>query len=397
MSEFIIRSVKTDEYALLCDYVATIFAEDNPRQYERLLYYWLNRQPQKPGFKLEQCRVGVLDGHIVTHALVHEHILSYGQARLRIGGIGAVFTLPDYQRRGYAAAVMRDALAYLAEQGAHLALLHGINHYYSRFGFNSVWPHYTMTVKSADAAQLDTPLYIREAEYDDVPQMAALYDKHWRGRVSFYRHHHYWLWRVIGDEPPAQVVVQLDGRVVGYMRGIFVGDRLAQLREEVVVDSPAAAMTFLAHHGRMATAQGIDELTWYVPPDDALITYARQWLPVTVSAHYQPHGGWMARVLDTNALVEQILPELIAQAQMLSPFNGADLRFDVTTDGISIGLRSQPDLRITLDQHDFVPLLFGSVRPTELAARDLVPPSAVPLLERLFPPRMAALGGWDWY
>lgn len=397
MSEFIIRSAQPDEYSLLCDYVATIFAGDNPRQYERLLYYWLNRQPQKPGFKLEHCRVGVLDGRIISHALVHQHSLHYGQARLHIGGIGAVFTLPDYRRQGYGGAVMRDALAYMAEQGAHLALLHGITRYYSRFGFSPVWPHYTMTVSSAAAAAMDAPLHLRQAEREDIPQMAALYHKHWGGRVSFHRHQQYWLWRVLDDEPPAQVVVQLDGRIVGYIHGALFEEHTPQGREEIVVDTPAAAMTLLAHYGRIALDNGLLQLTWHVPPDDVFIAYARQWLPVTVCAHYQPDGGWMARLIDATALVEEILSEIVAQAQADKTFDVHALRFDVNADGVNIGLQSPPTLNITLNQRDFVPLLFGSARPSELAAQGIIPAEAISFLERLFPPRIAALGGWDWY
>ena len=82
--------------------------------------------------------------------------------------------------------VLQDAIAFMTEQGAHLALLNATSHFqYDRYGFSPVWPYYYLEVDSAAAAALDAPLKLRDVRPADIPAMAALYQRHWDGRVHF--------------------------------------------------------------------------------------------------------------------------------------------------------------------------------------------------------------------
>jgi predicted N-acetyltransferase YhbS len=399
MDKFTVRHMQPAEFEAVGVLTRSVFFGHDRECYERELHWWLSSLPRAPYFKYNRYRTGVLTNgdheQIVAHAAVLPYVLRYGGVMLRVAGVGAVCTHPDYRGRGYGAAVLRDSLAYMAEQGSHLALLKGIKNYYERFGFNPVFPYYSFEVKSADAAALDAPLRVRDAALDDTPQMAALFEKHWSGRVTFTRSPELWLWRVKeGRFRYLKVIEDSGGRICGYL----AAPEPTSVRTEAVVDSLEAALTVLAYCGRQYLEASHAKIHWLMPPDDALVYFARQHLPVTVSAHYEPSGGWMARMIDTEGLIQALLPEITAQASStMLDFNPAALQLKSKSDVIQIGLKGR--VPFALPHQDFIQVMFGSLRPAALALRpnNRLNDDAVRLLEALFPPRMAVLGCWDWF
>jgi predicted N-acetyltransferase YhbS len=394
MNNFVVRHVQPADYRAAGYLVAQVYFEDEHRR-QQAFDFWVNRQPNEPGFDYSNHRVGVLDGKVVSYAEVRPYTLRYGRVKLRVGGVGGVCTHSDYRRRGFASAVLQDALAYMAEQGLHLALLDGVRGYYDRFGFSPVWPNYFFEVPAAEAAALQPELRLREPTMQDIPYMARLYQKHWEGRVAFVRSPETWMWRVLHEDWRYVRVVD-DGQVCGYI----AGDDPIGAETEVLADTPDAAITILAECGRLCIDAGLDTLSWLMPPDDAVVAFARALLPVKVSAEYLPSGNWMARLIDTRELVNTLLPEMIAQARLADPHFDADaLHFNFQPHQVRISLRGQDTTDCQLDHHDFIQVIFGSLRASALALRpnSRLHPDGVRLLEMLFPPRMAALGWWDWF
>jgi predicted N-acetyltransferase YhbS len=394
MSNFVVRQAQPGDYRAAAHLVARVYYDDEHLR-QQVFDYWVSRKPHEPGFDYAAHRVGLLDGKVVSYAQVKPYVLRYGSATLKVMGIGAVCTHPDVQGRGYAAAVIHDALAYMAEQGTHLALLDGVRGYYDRFGFSPVWPHYFFEVPAEEAAALESPLQLREPTIHDVPYMARLYQRHWEGRVAFIRSPEVWLWRVL-QEGRRFIRVVDDGQVCGYLAGKDpIGPEV-----EVVVDSPEAAITILSECGRLCLAAGLNTVRWLMPPDDAMVAFARARVTVTVSALYKPDGDWMARLIDTRELATALLPEITSQARMADPhFDAESLHFSFHPDQVKLGLRGQDTTVCHLNHQDFIQIMFGSSRPAALALRthSRLHPDGVRLLELLFPPRMAALGWWDWF
>jgi predicted N-acetyltransferase YhbS len=349
----------------------------------------------RPGFQPAMCRVGVLGGQIISHAVTERITLVYGRARLRVVGLGNVFTAPEYRQQGHSAAVMRDALAYSMEQGAHLALLHDDTcGYFQQFGFGPIWPQYTMEFSSELAASLGQPLTLRPARPDDLPQIAALYDRLWLGRVTFQRSPQLWAWRMSVDAS-GQALVTQDTR--GQVRGYIYGHDLVGDAVEVVAETAEAVITLLAESGRMHHNSGHSTVRWPMPPDDLIIYYARQVLDVTLSAAYLLAGGWLARMIDTAGLVEALLPEITTEAaQTLPDFDPDALVIDCRSDRVRIGLSGREATFCYLNHPDFIQIVFGSLNPA-LGIYAGMHPDSVRLLQALFPPRVATLGRWDWF
>jgi predicted acetyltransferase len=313
-----------------------------------------------------------------------------------------VYTEAPLRGQGIAAAVMRDALAYAAEQGAGLALLHGVRGYYPRFGFSPVWPKYSAAFDSEELAALPCPLAIRPATLHDLPDLRRLYDRAWGGRVACERAETVWAWRLNGgDGPPyghdarrAWVVVGEDDRAQGYMAGRApTGEAL-----EVVAGTPEAALSLLAISGRWHREAGLAEARWQLTPDDPLVAFAQGAVAVRLSADYLPDGGWMGRVVDMSALLKALRTEIVSQARQVYPrLKPGDLVMEGGAGGVAVGLRAQPETIAQIKQRDFIQVLFGSVGPAALGLRARLTEAQIELLAACFPPRMAALAVWDWF
>ena len=394
MAEFVVRSAKDTELDPIGDLVARTFANGDPHRYERDLHDWLTYLPNKPGFHLWDCRVGVKDGEIVSHALIEHRTLLYGTAHLQVAGIGRVCTHEAHRRQGYSSQVIQDALTAIVEEGAHLVLLYDPLGYYGRFGFSPVFPVYRLQIETDAIQHLTAPLNFRLATEADIPRVAWLYQQHWSPRVTFQREPALWGWRFLTSGDSLWVAESSTGEIEGYL-----WEHPSPMNtSEVVVNTLGATRTILSYLGEQAKNRFQESISLLSPPDSALVAFAQQLLPTRLSADFHPTGGWMARVMDTQGLTQTLLPEIRQQARMMNPNFPTDrLLLTCEPDSVQIGLRGDPATFSALKYRDFMQLMFGSVRPTTLAFRLPLLPEATQLLEWLFPPRIATLAGWDWF
>lgn len=349
--------------------------------------------PYHPNDQLEDYRAAFLDGELVAVVHVRGRTLHYGQASLKVACLGSLVTHPHYRGRGYASAVLRDALTYIAEQGAHIALLDGVADFFDEYGFTPVWPRYTLQAPSDMAAELPQSLGLRPATVEDAQQLAMIYNRHWGARVTFSRKPALWAWRITA-EPKHIVAYDREGRIQGYLWH----DDTRKSRVEVVANTAQALETFLAYEGQRWQARKRKHFMWSLPPDDVIVPYAQQMVPITLAAHYFPSGSWLARIIDSAAMVAELLPEITAQAKATDfHFQPESLVLDVGSDQVDIGLRDRPETHCKLPLRDFVQVLFGSLRPEMLAVRGNLQREAVATLAMLFPPRVASIGAWDWF
>jgi predicted N-acetyltransferase YhbS len=395
MNDFVVRAVQADEVYQAAELVARIFSHDNPDLQQRFYHNFAHVFPKRPLANPQPYRGAFYQNKLVSFLYVTDFTLRYGRAALRVACIGEVCTHEDYRGRAYSGAVIKDTLAYAAEQGAHMVLLDGISNYYNRFGFSSVWSQYTLQAPTNIAAKLSQRLQLRAATSADLPYMAQLYNQHWGTRITVERNPASWRWRMQNNRGEISVAVDRTGRIHGY---IWHEPNVLSHRSEVVAGNPDAIMTFLAYSGRLWQREGHDTFVWSVPPDDIIISYAQQILPITLQASYFPNGGWMARIIDSAALIAELMPEIIAQAKITSPnFNPKHLILELQSDAVEIGISNNPASYCRLSLRDFIQILFGSLRPATLAMREPLNEASVRLLETLFPPRVAAIAAWDWF
>lgn len=84
----------------------------------------------------EDIRVAVVDDAIASVVRIADRPVRYGTATLRLAGIGAVSTHPDFQGHGLASRVLEDAARSMRERGFSLGMLFtGIPAFYARLGW----------------------------------------------------------------------------------------------------------------------------------------------------------------------------------------------------------------------------------------------------------------------
>lgn len=374
--------------------IAALLAGRYPKHSQVHYEYWLHAMPHYPDDRMEDYRVALLADEPIAALHVSQRMLHYGQATLHVACLSNIVTHSEQWQQKYADKLLRDVLTYVAEQGAHLVLVDGLGDHYKRYGFTPIWPRYTMQTPTQIAAKLAQPLTLREAYPDDAPRLAALYNRHWGHRVTFSRKAALWHWLLRAHAEGVVVAQDATGLIQGYLWH----NRMRKGCIEVVVNTAEALSTLLAYEGKRCQAHNATHFMWSLLPDDIIVTYAQHMLPITLAAHYSPNGGWMGRIIDSSALVQQLLPEIIAQAQVTDfRFQPDQLLFKVASDAVDIGLRQRPETHCRLPLRDFMQILFGSLRPATLALRLDMQGEAVRLLETLFPPRMAGIAAWDWF
>jgi GNAT superfamily N-acetyltransferase len=393
LPDFQVQPLPESRRDAAAELVAAVFGQGRPEQ-TYLAQLWQTWRPRHPRRDRQHIRAGFHRGTLVSLARMELRTLHYGRARLRVACIGDVCTHPDHRGNGYSRALMQHILTDAAEQSAHLALLRAIPYYYDQFGFSPVWPRYTLTAPAFSAVALSAPVgQVREALRDDLPALAALYDRHWNARVTFSRSPALWDW-LYASRSEKPVLAAHDSAVQGYLWP----DAFDPERVEVVADTPEALRCLLNYAGERAERLGYNEVVWAVPPDDVIIPYAQAMLPMTLSAHYAPTGHWMARLIDASGLLEALQPEIIAHMRAMHPqLKAAALHLHVTPDGVEVGLADNPATHCHLSLSDFIQLLFGSLRPVTLALRRDLLRAAVNLLEMLFPARVASVAASDWF
>ena len=396
MSDLIVRPVHADEMGHVASLIADILAKNASQQYEALYTRYAEHLLTYPQFSFDNLRVAVYKNRIVSVVHTVDFSLRYGRATLNVVGISFVCTIPKYRGRGFAGAVIKDTLTFAAEQGAHLVLVDSpIPTYFQQFGFSPVWTKYTLQIMSALAAELHQPLQIRVAMPSDIPIMAQMYDHYWGMRVTFERSAELWRWRMNHGRGEALVMFGQSGKIQGYIW--HLAEDFSAKNEIIATTQPAIA-TALAYSGRRWQSVGEETVIWSVPPDDVIVPYAQQMIPLSLNASFSPSAGWLARVIDAHALIDVLLPEIIGQINSSPlPFDVHDLILRIAPDGVEIGLQSIPKSICQLSLRDFIQILFGALRPEALAVRHPLSPESIQLLQTIFPARVAAIAGWDWF
>jgi predicted N-acetyltransferase YhbS len=213
------RALQAAELEAWFDHVSTVFTASR----EYFMKHWYN----DPWRDLDGIRVAVDEGRIVSTVRVFIRRLYLHGEQVSVGGIGEVSTLPEYQRRGLATQLLRDAIRFMEEHGIVLSALQGSQRIYSIEGWERVPRYYArqqMRAKSDDAFHIRPADFDSEAERNQLASLHDAYSRRFNG--AFVRDHpDYWRDWVRTESPHAWVAVQ-DDLISGYISISNHDDRL---------------------------------------------------------------------------------------------------------------------------------------------------------------------------
>jgi predicted acetyltransferase len=240
-----------------------------------------------------------------------------GSAVIRAGAIGYTATHPEHRRQGLAAALMEDWTRELTQSGEHVSFIVGIPNFYEQFGYEFSFPlDIRDSPVSIDLSQLsneETGTNVRQFEENDIPILAALYDKENATRTgSLVRTDEYWEWLLRGLHDSGRIkrgdiwlVEDSDQQPLGYAM-LHPGplDELEVWEAAAAGEDVAAALlSAVAAKARLEGSRCIDLKL----PLDHLVTRKALSQGAYVSAY---SSGVYARLLDLHSLFEAMQPEL---------------------------------------------------------------------------------------
>ena len=216
-----IRAAEAHERDEIVDLISAVFVEKCRPRYASQHY-------QDSSYELDQSRVCVVDGKIVSYVRVSNRSMYIGKAVVKLGGIGMVVTSPEYRGRGYASALLRDAIAYMEARNYDLSLLFTtIQPFYMPLGW-SPFPQTTFKLELHDKKTFASSEW-KSRPFDherDLTQISQIYDEYNKGRTgTIMRSERLWqdgYSHQVGMLP--SLIVEKDGRIGAYANLAFSDD-----------------------------------------------------------------------------------------------------------------------------------------------------------------------------
>jgi GNAT superfamily N-acetyltransferase len=411
-ADLILRTIKDDhELHTLHDKIVRTFVGKHEAQ--EMVDAYDVRMRQAPDLPPDGRRGIFIDEAIASACLVYQRQIRIGYSYVPVACIGAVFTDPEHRGRGLAGRLITDIIGYAAARRDGLLLLDGINGFYDRFGFVSVynWTQYSF--------QIDEILHgpraavsIRTAHVDDARDLQKRYFRHFaRYTGSFLRTPEQQRHQLQPHNPYTTIDIahNAQARLAGHLRR---HDLQPGTSSEVSADDPATAIALLRHHAQVARDRDpeIEALHWLIPPQSELASWLADRYEVVIRTPVQPHGGWMARIADLDVWINAMIPTWKAYLLASSVAWHGTMQLCIGTDCYALQI-GQNGLRllsvsecsraphVVLPPAIFTQLCFGyrSLKWATAQPDVSVPQALIPVLNALFPQQSTWITGSDFF
>jgi GNAT superfamily N-acetyltransferase len=386
-----VRAIREDEYEECLALWKTVWPADPPGFFERYFFGDHDFQP-------EYTRVCVVNGQVVSAVHIVKRIVSCGDLTLTMGGVANVATLPEFRKRGYSSACLKQAIEIMEADAMDFSLLAtGIHSFYARQGYETVEreilsgeirPDFThqysyITVRPYEERD-DAALHLIHLAFNrERPLTVRRSGPYWRDWIGWYG----------GGAPGKARIAELDGIEVGYCFYSLNDERQeCRVQELAVRDGAEAAIGVLLEAAAAdALAHKIRLLTMSIPALPEVREAAGR---IYAAPKFKPFNGSMARLLHRDNLLRGLAPELTDRWNRAGSPQGK-LTFATPYGAVGIEANSgflkisTPDEEssASLSQADLFALLLGKVDSNKKLSE-----SESVFARALFPPT----DGWFW-
>jgi len=296
------RAVRTEELDAMLEIMCAAF-ELTPGPARELFF-------RDPFFNVENKRVLVADGRVVSCLTVADAFVWIGPALVPVAGLAGVATHPDFRRRGFARRLLCDTVAHLRGRGTPLsALIPCSPSFYRRAGWERAAGHARTLIPYPRRADFAEVRQVRPAIDSDRNAIGRLYDRWARGRTGCCKRDER-RWRALFDRVKGRAL-HCGDRVDGYVLYEFREDTEAHrvLRILELVAETDAALRGLAAF--LSAQKDLVAVEHNGPPGDPAAAALACWLggdesgcrPVTEWLH-----GAMFRVVGFEAALRCLAP-----------------------------------------------------------------------------------------
>jgi predicted acetyltransferase len=278
-----------------------------------------------------------VNGRVISNVSIYQANVQWGDAILKIGGIGGVATDPDYRKHGYAGTILEHCLAYMEDEGCDLSILWtGIPDYYRRWGWEHAGQDWVFFIDRTTITYLPSaPSGEVITDSLDPRAIAAVHDLH-------------------------------NARQCGVVRGIDLTETLLSTRTRFRVavlitdDKPSAYIVY-------SFGDQIDVKDWGGDPASVLgllrIVFG-QYAARTAQIHTPADDPCLAPLLVDRGFAIRAgyagMLAVIRPKRILEQYGIADVSVERSGDGWDVTSQGQ---HAALRRNDLVKFLFGPERP----------------------------------
>ncbi len=324
-----------------------------------------------------------------------------------------VVTLPEYRRRGYASALMRDSIAYMEEQGYDLGLLFTIiQPFYMTFGWAS-FPQTTFELELRGKRTF-APSAWTSRPFDperDLTQISQIYDEHNKGRTgTILRSEEHW-WdgysHQVGILP--SLVVEKDGLIGAYANLAFPTDSqdidaylatyYPNLREIGYRSQHLDSLLALCHAILVqAYEKGVESISGRLTRHHPMTILLSEESGSPLSFSIEERA--MYRVISLHSLFQKLIPEFEARLENVAMTEGSGsfcfnlenqtCTLHVNRGKVVVTADDSGGTEVDLDTPRFLKLLFGEATFGQLDELNRIKglnlqPHEIAILSALFP------------
>ncbi len=392
--ELLVKAADTDAELRLAN---DLMAKTHRPVYFESLRWFENAGAAYPGFLREHTRLAMAGDELAGALRITTDTIRIGEARLKMGGVAWVSTAPGHRRRGVATMMMGDALRYMGEHRYHVSMLFGIPDFYRQFGYATALADYSITIDASEAA-LAAPGPARKSRGIKPGDIAAIQKIHAANDqdvpCSLLRDaaHFTNKWERLKD---AEVVTDVNGKVVAYARIVGDGDRLSV--EECGVLSMRECAAVMALCAARARDRYAGRISFLLPPAHPLARYLLQYTSVHETHLVRERGGMMAFV-NIGETLENMIPEWEGRI-IRGPLRDSRIELTLLVDRVPHRVRAHRGAidiaqmagknKVGLTECDLMQMLTGYRLVDDLLGqrRRLLTEDARALLDAIFPKR----------
>jgi len=379
-----VRGARAEEMEEVLDMIPVVMGA--PREYFDAHYRF------DPCGKPEHSRLVRVGGQIVSHIRLYDRWIRVGATAVHVGCVGDVCTLPEHRQRGYARALLKDALRYWDQHDYDISMILSGVGVYERVGWVT-FPEvrYSATVPAQGSAAQDPSYPTRRfARDEDLAQVQGIYEAYNRRRAhttvrshEYWAKHFYWTPREIEE---AFYVAERDGRIVAYCRCGHGGQELTLLELCYLPEERGAAASLVEALARYAHKRGYERLAGYLPDDSAALPLLRQWPDFRA----EETRVMLFQLVNLPRLLRRLAGELSERARGVQR-----VELTIKVSRHACGLRVGPGKvevvaptgpTLEVAEADLFRLLLGQARPDELGSCAALDERTQELLGLLFPP-----------
>ncbi len=319
-----VRAVRESELDEMIALQCLVFRSDGSERYSEYIR-------GDSSYRLDQTRVVLVGGRIVSTLRIWERRLRVGSSSVRMAGIGGVGTHPDHRGRGYASALMRGTAEHMQQAGYDVGMLFSILpcSFYGKLGWGSL-PMEGFQIRRGAPAET-RPLSWEAEPFEegrDLEQVATLYNECNADQSgTLVRPRSYW------DTTPARlrgilptVVARRDHGVGGYLN--FDSVEGAAIVHEVASDQEDSGVLVSLVEALVQSCEDreIEEIHGEIPHTHPFVhLILERWGgDLTLTGNDQA----MLYPANLQSLFQSLLPELESRLEGLPKGGSFSIRFE---------------------------------------------------------------------